>query len=108
MNKPVKLLNLTVARNALLANTMNKPVKTVAKNVLRASTSSKSDNHLAKCAIKQVTNMFPKQNHALFVAVVVTKTKKHWTIFNAKHARPTRSLRTTRTTLIITILCPTV
>jgi hypothetical protein len=62
----------------------------------------------AKFATNVVTNTFPKQNHASFVVVVAIKTKRHWMTFTAKHARPTHSLRTTRTTLIITILCPTV
>jgi hypothetical protein len=62
---------------------------------------------LATFAKNLVTNTFPKQNHALFVVEVATKTK-NWMTFIAKYAHPTHSLRTMPSMKIITILFPTV
>jgi hypothetical protein len=61
-------------------------------NSLLTKHNTKKNTSIVQFAKNLVTNTFPKQNHALFVEEVATKTN-YWMTFNAKNAHPTNSLR---------------
>jgi hypothetical protein len=96
VNTPIKQQIVQFATQANF-KTAVKPLSQPAKLVHRVNSlltkhKTKKNTSNVQFAKNLVTNTFPKQNHALSVVEVATKTK-HWMTFNAKCAHPTNSLR---------------